>query len=298
MVLALLLSIVVTATVGISAYATRDDRPPGRADRSGTPALQVAQGPEYVAIGDSFTSGGPIGALQSTNDGCQRSSRDYPSLVAHTIGLTLTDVSCHGANTREALAGTDETRAQLAAVTDKAKLVTISLGGNDNGIYVSVFLNCIRYAKANLPGSPCRDKIGGWVASRIPQVRTGLNNLIAAVQARAPEARVMVINYLRILPDDARCDAVPYPSGDVAWVAGVERGLAGAMRQAAANRGVELIDMHQKSEGHDVCSDEPWTNGLRPKLRDGLFLHPNAAGQRAVAQAVTQAWKEGPPERR
>jgi hypothetical protein len=291
MALALALSMVLTLTIGITAYVTRDDRAP--APTRPAKLAPAVRGPEYVAIGDSFTSGGPIGSLQRGANDCQRSNHDYPTQVARATGLSLTDVSCGGASTQDALVGDDDAKAQLNAVTDKAKLVTVSMGGNNHGIFVNVFLGCIQYARADLPGTPCRDKMSAWVAARIPLVQKALADLVAAVQERAPDARVMVINYLRILPDDAQCEAVPYPSGDVEWVAQVERDLAGAMREAAATRAVEFVDMHAKSEGHDVCSDSPWTNGLRPKLRDGLFLHPNANGQRAVAQAVTAAWRRG-----
>lgn len=288
-ILQLLLSISLTAVIGISAYATRDDRTTAPPAKSALAA--VPRGPEYVAIGDSFTAGGSIGTVQTGATDCQRSVDDYPTLVARAARLTLTDVSCVGASTRDILQGTDTTSSQIAAVTPKAKLVTVSAGGNDHGIFVNVFLNCIRYAKSHLAGSPCQNKMGQWVAARIPQVQRSLVDVLAAVQKRAPHATVMMVNYLRILPDAARCEAIPYPPGDVAWVALVERQLADAMRRAAAIRGVELIDMHAKSAGHDVCAAHPWTNGLRPKLHDGLFLHPNADGQRAVAHTVRAAWR-------
>ena len=45
--------------------------------------------------------------------------------------------------------------------------------------------------------------------------------------------------------------------------------------------------MYARSKGHDVCSGEAaWVNGLNPPDGDGLTLHPNAAGERAMADAV------------
>jgi lysophospholipase L1-like esterase len=296
----LVLSILLTMTVGVTAFATRDDRnpaTPGTAHET-PPAPQPSHGPEYVAIGDSFTAGGPIGAIQAGADDCLRSRYNYPARVATNLDLSVTDVSCGGATTADALKGSDAIPPQVAAVTSKAKLVTVSVGGNDHGIYITAFVNCLRYAKVTRVGAPCKANLGNAVASRVSSVQESVSAVLRAVRRRAPHARVMVVTYLRLLPDDAECSALPYPVGDVAWVTQVERSLAQAMRQAAVAQGVEVVDMHELSEGHDACSPEPWVNGLRPKAKDGWFLHPNAAGAKAVADAVSQAWREGPPARR
>src|ERR1700733_14323201 len=67
----------------------------------------VVQSPVYVALGDSFTSGPDVptqlDAVTSPRApaSCMRSSRNYPSLVARTLGLVLRDVSCSGATTKD-----------------------------------------------------------------------------------------------------------------------------------------------------------------------------------------------------
>lgn len=296
----LVLSILFTMAVGVTAFATRDDRipptPGGAHDTA--PAPRPAHGPEYVAIGDSFTAGGPIGAIQAGAEDCLRSQHDYPTRVAANLDLAVTDVSCGGATTAEVLKGSDAAPAQVAAVTPKAKLVTVSVGGNDHGIYITAFVNCLRYAKVTRVGAPCKANLGSTFTRRVSSVQESVSAVLRAVRRRAPNARVMVVTYLRLLPDDGECSALPYPVGDVAWVTQVERSLAEAMRRAAVAQGVEIVDMQQLSEGHDACSPEPWVNGLRPKAKDGWFLHPNAAGAKAVADAVTRAWREGPPEQR
>jgi len=292
----LVLSIVLTVAVGVTAYATRDERTAPR--NHPTPVQQPPHGPEYVAIGDSFTAGGPIGAIQAGAEDCVRSHNGYPTRVARKLDLSITDVSCGGATTADALKGSDAIPAQVAAVTPKAKLVTVSVGGNDHGIYVTAFIDCLRYAKVTRVGAPCKANLGSTFTRRVSSVQESVSAVLRAVRRRAPDARVMVVTYLRLLPDDDECSALPYPVGDVAWVTQVERSLAEAMRRAAVAQGVEVVDMQRLSAGHDACSPEPWVNGLRPKAKDGWFLHPNAAGAKAVAVAVTRAWREGPPERR
>src|SRR4029078_8567836 len=81
-----------------------------------------SSGPQYVAIGDSFTSGGRIGALQPDGADCLRSSRNYPSLVAKDLGYALRDVSCFGASTKDVLEGdTAGVPAQWAPLSDAHK---------------------------------------------------------------------------------------------------------------------------------------------------------------------------------
>ena len=64
------------------------------------PGVAGASGQNYVALGDSFTSGPLIPRLTGSPLGCLRSNHDYPSLVAAAIGpSSFRDVSCQGADT-------------------------------------------------------------------------------------------------------------------------------------------------------------------------------------------------------
>ena len=51
----------------------------------------------YVALGDSFTAG-PLVPTTDLADGCLRSDGNYPSLLATSLDLDLTDVSCSAAS--------------------------------------------------------------------------------------------------------------------------------------------------------------------------------------------------------
>src|SRR6188474_917830 len=53
-------------------------------------------GERYVAFGDSFVSGPGIAPARPGD--CERSTRNFPSLVAAELGITdFTDASCGGA---------------------------------------------------------------------------------------------------------------------------------------------------------------------------------------------------------
>jgi hypothetical protein len=92
----------------------------------------------YVALGDSYTAGPDIPDQVGTPAGCQRSSRNYPALVAQYLRLSanqVRDVSCSGA--RIADLSTPQTTAdgtnpaQRAALSAATALVTLGIGGND-----------------------------------------------------------------------------------------------------------------------------------------------------------------------
>ena len=70
----LIAAIGVTVAVGIGGLIAANGRAPADSSQSQPPVPTV----QYVAVGDSFTSGGPIGTLQAGSGSCQRSSLNYP----------------------------------------------------------------------------------------------------------------------------------------------------------------------------------------------------------------------------
>jgi hypothetical protein len=50
--------------------------------------------------------------------------------------------------------------------------------------------------------------------------------------------------------------------------------------------------MYAPSEGHDVCSADPWVNGVADGGADGAALHPTRAEQRAVADRIVALLEE------
>ena len=285
----LVISIFVTLVVAIGGFATRGDRvpPPAPVEHA-----QSVAGPRYVAIGDSFTAGGPIRALQPKTGSCLRSSFNYPSLVARELGYTLTDASCFGATTQDALISADGLPAQVAAVSHHTGVVTVSLGGNDLGVYSTIFLNCL-HKPGSVSVQSCQAMLGPKIALKTAEVSVSLGAVLDAIHHRAPKARIVVLDYLSLMPRSGACSAIPFAPGDVRWFAGVEDDLSKAIEKAARQRDLEVIDVHALSRGHDVCSGtKAWVNGARPKHHDGILFHPNGAGERAVATALADRLRE------
>lgn len=249
------------------------------------PATTDPAAPSYVALGDSYTAAPLIGD-EPAADGCLRSSANYPALVAEELGYALVDVSCAGATTenlRTAQAtSTGEAPPQLDAVGADTDLVTIGLGGNDDGVF-SRMLGC---AAGGATDVACRDDL----EAAIDGLGAHLTEAVAAIRERAPEATVVVVGYPQILGPDSACpDRLPVPDQVLPYFAGLNERLHAVQETAAAEAGTPYVDLYDASAGHDVCADEPWINGLENTPGIGMAFHPLAAGQAAAAELVVAA---------
>jgi lysophospholipase L1-like esterase len=262
-------------------------------DRAASPT-----GPEigtYVALGDSFTAA-PLVPGTDIADGCFRSSGNYPSLVAEELDAKLRDVSCSGAATadfagRQVMAfGSsqgDSVPPQLRAVRRGTDLVTVGIGGNDESLFQTLVHRCT--AVAGRPGSPCTEllrKSYGDPTSVLDVVGRRVTGVLDSVREQAPDATVVLVGYPRLVDEDRSCEAMPVAEGDLALVAELEEELSQALAEAAETAGVEYLDMYSVSEGHEVCSDDPWVNGRFTQQQAALAFHPFAEGQQAVADEL------------
>ena len=199
----------------------------GRND--GRPAYDIER---YVALGDSYTAA-PLIAGKMSNDGCFRSSNNYPSLVAAELdGATFVDRSCGGATTRDMAARQDtgfgRVPPQFSGLTADTDLVTIGIGGNDFGVFGSLIQGCPGLRKGDPTGSPCRDYFSGGgrdeLLARATRVQGRVAGVLRQIETRAPDATVVVVDYPRITPRSGTCPRLlPLATGDYGWVGQVER---------------------------------------------------------------------------
>ena len=258
---------------------------------SPSPTMGTGRFPQYVALGDSYTAA-PGVPTQDPNDGCQRSSSNYPNLVAtHFTGSALIDVSCSGADTT-ALVGVQTTAdgvvhpAQFDPLSKRTSLVTIGIGGNDEGIASLLFAGCLGVAQSDPTGSPCADSQRTKVETALRSLRSTLTAAFKGIVNRAPKATVVAVGYPQIIPASGTCDALPIAEGDVAFAREINQGLDDDVKAAAAAAGIEFADVWSATEGHDICSDDPWINGAQNAPGKAIPFHPFAAEQKAAAQAV------------
>ena len=252
-----------------------------------TPAAAAAS--RYVALGDSFTSGPLIPNQHGSPIGCLRSDHNYPSLLAGRLHPdTFVDVSCGGADSTDMTTAQGVTLGtnppQFDALTADTTLVSVGIGGNDIG-YTGIFETCAGLSLKNPFGSPCKNRIGGQLDQRIADTAPKIAAVLRGIHERAPQARVLVVGYLRLLPSGSGCwPLVPIAVGDVPFLDGIERTLNAMLADQASQGGADFVDAYQGGNGHDMCagSSAKWVEGLVP-TNLAAPIHPNATGMSIVA---------------
>ena len=266
----------------------------GTATSGPAPSARAGGAPlAYVALGDSYSSA-PLVPTTDVAEGCFRSSSNYPSLVARSLGARLVDRTCGGATTR------DLTRrqrpaipAQDTALRPSTRLVTLGMGGNDERVFSTLVQTCSRLRSQDPAGSPCRAAMatpgGDRLRLALGRTEDRLVTAVRAIRRASPRAQVLLVGYPHIVAAGRSCTALPLAAGDYAWAEGVNRALTRAVEGAATRSGATYVDVWAASRGHDICSSDPWINGSVTDQRRALAFHPFAVEQRAVARLVEQA---------
>ncbi len=270
-------------------------------------AAEAAAAPLYVALGDSYTAGPLIPNQVGEPIDCARSDRNYPSLTAQALGLSLRDVSCSSATTEDmenpqtGLPAGGTNPPQFNGVTPDAELVTVGIGGNDAGL-VGVGTMCAQLGVSAPTGTACRDfyTAGGRdrVKEKIDQAAPKVAAVLRGIHARAPNARVAIAGYPAVAPTDGRgCyPVVPLSPDDLAYINELLVKINVMIAEQAAANDAEYIDTYTPSIGHDVCTLPPnrWFEGLVP-TEPAFPLHPNAQGEASMARStVAQLLKPRP----
>ncbi|MHA6618354.1 SGNH/GDSL hydrolase family protein [Pseudonocardia sp. DLS-67] len=269
---------------------------------AGPAAADPDQGPvqRYVALGDSYAAGPLVPIPTGEPAGCLRSDHNYPSVVARELGVAdFQDASCSGATT-ENIDGPQsvplgENPPQLDALTPDTQLVTITIGGNDVG-FGDIVQECATRSPLQPTGSACKDHYtaGGTdqLAQRIDDAAPKVADTLAAIDGRSPDARVLLVGYPAILPDEGPgCfPVVPFSPGDVAYLRDVEKDLNAMLAKQAAAAGQDFVDTYTPSIGHDSCQPPgtKWVEGLVPTA-PAAPVHPNALGMSEIGQVVAGA---------
>jgi hypothetical protein len=258
----------------------------------GTKAAEKKTGAEYVALGDSYTAGPGISPIGDRP--CGRSKLNYPSLLAKALKISsFADRSCSGASTLNL----DQPQAygiarlndpQLNVVDQSTRLITIGLGLNNNAVSIGLLLVCLdpdhgplsdkcqRYLSAPQSAIESQMKLSG------SQLAAGL----AEIRKLAPNARIVVVGYPRLVPDQGSCpDRLPVPDAQVERMRWGMRYVNQVWADTAKQAGAIYVDMYAASEGHDICSDDPWIADYKGAFR----LHPYGSYHQAVATQVERA---------
>jgi hypothetical protein len=290
---ALAATLVAAATVTLTA---------GTASAHPAPHPQPPATSPYVALGDSYSSAAGVEPLVPGSPiGCSRSLLNYAHDIARvTRPSHFTDVTCSGAKTSDFDTAQSVTppdsrvRPQLDAVTKSTRLVTMTIGGNDEDVFVDSFFGCVALTPTDPTGNPCQTTYGNTYTDLIQkQTYPNLVRALTEVHEKAPSATVVILGYPQILPPTwiPGCAAMGVAVGDVPWLAHQQDVLNAVVEKAAAVTGSTFVDMKPSSTGHDAC--EPiGTRWIEPAAMpiNAFPVHPNYEGEGAMAaQTLVQA---------
>jgi lysophospholipase L1-like esterase len=238
---------------------------------------------KYVALGDSYSSG--TGTRTYYDSTCQKSVYAYPYLLhnAHP-SWTFVHAACSGATTSSLLSS------QISSVTSDTNWVTYTIGGNDAG-FSSVITKCAEPWPVNCDGdiTNAQNFINNTLPGRLDQV----NN---AIKSRAPNAKVIVLDYPRLF-NGTDCNAGTFfSSSEMTRLDQTADMIKNVDAAAAARAGANFIfrDVIPPFIGHAVCdggggSSTEWINGLSNPTSESY--HPkvtgHANGYYPVVHAVT-----------
>lgn len=283
---------------------------------------------EYVALGDSWTAdvvilnGDGFPATNHAPVDCAQSHRNYPKLVAKALGVTtFRDASCgsattdHFANPQGGLPLGGTNPPQYDRLTNTTDLVTVGIGGNDAGI-ASAGMDCLNvlpfanplptdqlalpelpipFIGSQLPLGGCKKKYtkAGYdqLARNIRESQPKLVRALKTIHRISPDARILLVDYMSVIPDHGCYPTVPATDEDMAYIKAKFDQLNRMLARAAKKGGAELVRTHRLTVGHDLCQGPRvrYAETLGLSVNDpavGVPAHPNAAGARAQAASV------------
>jgi hypothetical protein len=283
---------------------------------------------EYVALGDSWTADVVIlntdGLPDSTYApvGCAQSHRNYPKLVAKAIGAKkFRDASCGSATTDDfthpqtGLPTGGANSPQFGRLTKTTDLVTVGIGGNDAGI-AAAGIDCLNVLPVEVPvtlielfpeipipfigghlpplgGCKHRYTKGGVdrLTRNIRKAEPKVVRALRQIHRISPDARILLVDYMRVIPDHGCYPLVPATDKDMRYISGKFDQLNAMLERAAHRGGAELVSTAKRTRGHHLCTsfNERYAETLGLSVNDlaiGVPAHPNAAGARAQAASV------------
>ncbi len=227
-----------------------------------TPAS--AAGANYVALGDSYSSGTGTGSYD-LDSACQRSSRAYAALwSASHAPASFKFVACSGATTADVKAN------QISALTSSTTLASITIGGNDAG-FSSVMQTCVLGSD-----SSCQTAVTNAENYARNTLPGNLSSTFSQMRSAAPNAKIVVMDYPHLyITNDSGCIGMSHAKH--VMLNGAADTIDGAISTASANAGFTFADVRSQFTGHELCSGDDWLHAV-DITNIGSSYHPTATG--------------------
>ncbi|MFC8380878.1 SGNH/GDSL hydrolase family protein [Nocardia sp. NPDC057272] len=239
---------------------------------------------QFVAIGDSYIdSGSYAGSIVGP---CIQATDSVARLIAAKMPETsFGDWGCGGAETSD-ITQVSGMGPQVNGLSAATEFVALSIGGNDENLFVSVISNCFVAAT-------CTQAVRDQSAASLARLPARLDAAYSAIREHAPHAEIAVLGYLNIVPEDTvGCfvEAIAGPSA-LAFNKGAQKALNSAVAAAADRAGFTFVD--PASEGdHSICAPvgQRYVSfvGVEPG-EGGTFFHPTRLGREYMAEKAYAA---------
>ncbi|MEU7027550.1 SGNH/GDSL hydrolase family protein [Streptomyces sp. NPDC046275] len=221
---------------------------------------------DYVALGDSYSSGVGAGSYDSASGDCKRSTKAYPVLWKNANApSSFAFTACSGARTG------DVTANQLGPLNTGTDLVSLTIGGNDAG-FADVMTTCVLQSE-----STCINRVNQAKAYVDTTLPGKLDAVYSAIRSKAPNARVVVLGYPRFYQLNGTCVA-GLSENERRAINDAADYLNAATAKRAANHGFPFASVVPPFTGHEICSGSAWLHSVN-WLNIGESYHPTAAGQ-------------------
>jgi lysophospholipase L1-like esterase len=232
-----------------------------------SPAAYAATAVNYVALGDSYSSGVGAGDYLSSSGSCDRSSLAYPEQWADAHSpASFVSVACSGATTADVLSS------QVSALSASTTLVSITIGGNDAG-FSSVMETCVLESTSSCLKSVTASE--AYVADELP---ARLDTTLATIKDDAPAAKIVVLGYPDLYDLSKSGSCIGLSTADRTALNQGAGDLDSALASAAAAEGDTFTDVRSEFAGHEICDSSSWLHSVDIFSISSSY-HPTAAGQ-------------------
>jgi lysophospholipase L1-like esterase len=232
------------------------------------PAAEAASAVNYVALGDSYSSGLGAGSYISSSGSCDRSNNAYPErwAAAHAPA-SFVSVACAGATT------SDVNSSQLSALSASTTLVSLTIGGND-AKFSSTMETCVLHST-----STCVNAVNQAESIINGSLLGSLETTLQNIKARAPSAKIVLLGYPELYDLSKSSTCIGLSTTDRTALNGAADQLDTVMGRAAANRSVTFADVRTQFAHHEICDGSSnWLNSVNI-LSISSSYHPTASGQ-------------------
>lgn len=241
---------------------------------------------DFVVLGDSYAAGIGAGDYYTPGDTCYRSTKSYWTLLSAQLAPGL--ISPY--SDFEACSGdtTADLRQKLAVLSKDAKLITVSIGGNDMH-----FGDVISACATPLDGKSCSEAIGDeFTIPKLAGLKEKLATTYDAIRTAAPRAYVLVLGYPRLVPTDHIDGCADLDDNDAPGLTQAATQLNDTIREVVQGRHkFKFVGLYKTFKDHPACNKDAqdWINGISKIAPDHkASFHPNVEGNAAIAAHIRE----------